>query len=235
MRRALVVLGLCAAWPATSWAGNLTLRGGAFFPRTDSNLFGDASELYTPAASAIGRGDPRGLDRNDWIGFTGGIEYNARLVRNVELGMSVDGYSRTIDTAYRKYTRPNGSEILQTLKLSIVPLGVSVRLVPAGRRGRLAPYVAVGADVFFYQYEASGDFIDFFDPGQPILPDDFRSDGVAPGFHVAAGLRLPLGRDFSLVGEYRYQWAKHDMDEDFSLNRIDLSGGGATLGFNIRF
>lgn len=205
------------------------------FPRTDGNLFSDASELYTPAASAVGRGDPRGLDRNDWIGFAGGIEYNARLVRNVELGVSVDGYTRTLDTSYRKYTRPNGSDILQTLKLSVVPLGVSVRLVPTGRRVRLGPYVAVGADLLFYQYEAFGDFIDFFDAQQPILPEAFRSDGVAPGFHVAAGLRVPLGHDVGLVGEYRYQWAKDDMDEDFSLNRIDLSGGGATLGFNIRF
>ena len=234
MRKALIVLVLAlTAWPATTWAGNLTLRAGAFFPRADSNLFSDATEFYTLDPLAGGR--PPGLSASDWIGVTGGIEYNGVLARNVEFGIHVDGYGRTLDTSYRDYTRQNDADILQTLKLTMVPSGVTVRFIPTGRRGRLAPYVGGGVDAIYYEFEAFGDFIDFFDPDQPILADSFRSTGWALGFHVLGGIRVPLGRDFNLVGEYRYQWAEDDMGGDFSLNRIDLSGGSATLGVNIRF
>ncbi len=235
MRRALVVLALFVAWPAVTEAGNLTLRAGAFFPRGDSNLFTDAYELYTPAANAIGTNQPPGVDMSDWVGFTGGVEYNFGIGSKAELGFSIDGYGRSIPTAYRDFTRDDGSEILQQLKLTIVPVGMTFRLLPTGGKGRVVPYLAVGADAFFYTYEAYGDFIDFYDPAQPVLYDYFYSSAVAPGFHVAAGLRFPMGHDFSLVGEYRYQWAQDDMDDDFSLNRIDLSGASVTLGFNIKF
>ena len=65
--------------------------------------------------------------------------------------------------------------------------------------------------------------------------DYFIDSDAAFGFHVARGLRVPLGDDFSLVGEGRYLWAKTDMGDDFRLNEIDLSGPSATLGLNIRF
>jgi opacity protein-like surface antigen len=221
------------ALPATTWAGNLTLRLGAFFPRADSDLFSDASELYT--LDPLSGGRPPGLEASDWIGFTGGIEYNFVIARNVEFGFHVDGYGRRLDTSYRDYTRESDADILQTLELTTIPTGVTVRFVPTGRRGKIAPYVGGGVDAIYYEYEAYGDFIDFFDPRQPIYFDAFRSDGWAFGFHVLGGVRVPLGDDFSLVGEYRYQWSEDDMGGDFHLNRIDLSGGSATLGFNIRF
>ena len=58
---------------------------------------------------------------------------------------------------------------------------------------------------------------------------------LASGFHVTAGLRFPLGDDFSLVAEGRYLWAKTDMGEDFRENEIDLGGPSATIGINLRF
>jgi len=233
MRKGLIVSVLAlTALPATTWAGNLTLRVGAFLPRADSDLFSDASELYTLDPLAPG---PPGLTSSDWTGFTGGIEYAGVVARNVEFGIHVDGYSRTLDTAYRDFTRDSGADILQTLKLTVVPTGVTVRIVPSGRRLRFAPYIGGGVDAIYYEYEAFGDFIDFFDPDQPIFLDSFRSTGWALGFHVAGGARFRLTRDFNLVGEYRYQWGEDDMGGDFLLNRIDLSGGSATLGFNISF
>ena len=46
---------------------------------------------------------------------------------------------------------------------------------------------------------------------------------------------MPLNSDFSLTGEFRYQWAETDMDDDFSLNRLDLSGASVTVGVHLRF
>ena len=117
-----------------------------------------------------------------------------------------------------------------------VPVGVTVRLVPTSRRSRIAPYIGAGVDAFFWKYEEFGDFVAFpFQPGDPIISDSFRSDGVAPGFHVAGGLRLFVSDDFGLTGEVRYTVAKANMKDDFVGNRIDLGGFGATVGVHFRF
>lgn len=234
MSRAWVVWGALALLvPASASAGNLTIRGGGFFPRGQSNLFDDISDLYTREGS--GDTQPRGVQTSDWDSFTGGIAYFSKVARNVELGVSVDGYERRFDTSYRSYTRPDGSEIRQTLRLRMIPIGLSLRFGPTSRRARFAPYVEVGGDAIDYQYEEFGDFIDFFDPSLPVISDSFLSNGWAFGFHAAGGLKIPLNPDFSIVGEGRYQWAKDHMDEDFHNNEIDLSGWSATVGFNIRF
>lgn len=229
MRRAMSVLtlGLMVAAPAAVSAGGLDLRVGGFFPRAESNLFQDDVSLYT-------------VENKDFRGVGGGVEFNVRLARNLELGFHVDGYGRSIDTSYREFVRPGGGEILQTLKLDIVPVGVSLRIVPTRHHARLAPYLAAGVDLFFWNYEEVGDFIRFVDPSLPIIPDHFRSDGVAPGFHVAGGLRVPLNHDISVVGEVRYQVAKeNDMGGDFfratDKNKLDLTGASATLGIHLDF
>jgi opacity protein-like surface antigen len=218
---ALGILGMAVSAERAA-AGGLDLRAGAFFPRAESNLFDDDTELYT-------------IDKNDWVGFSGGAEYNLNLSDNVELGLSVDGYSRTKDTVYRDFTRPSGREIEQTLKLTTVPVGATLKYVFNARRGAFTPYVGVGADIVYYEYEEFGDFIDFNSNDLDVVGDDFFDSGAAPGFHAVAGLRFPLGDDFSLTAEGRYLWAKKDMGEDFRQNEIDLSGPSATIGLNIRF
>lgn len=234
MRRtpALVTLALSSALLATaapSHASGLDLRLGAFFPSAESNIFSDAAQLYFV--------DPR----HDFTSFTGGIEYNAQIVNNVELGVSVDGYDKSLDTSYRDYLHPDGGEIRQTLKLDIVPIGLTLRFVPTGRRVRVAPYLAVGADLFYWQWREHGDFIDFRDADNPIVHDSFESDGWTGGFHVAGGLRVRVSHDFQITGEGRYQHAHTTMGDDFRPtepgfeNEIDLSGWSATVGVHIRF
>jgi len=234
VNRAWVMWGaLALAVPTSVSAGNLTLRGGAFFPRAESSIFYDDSELY----SSVGGGDvvPPGIDKSDWVGFTGGIAYFSKIAPNLELGVSLDGYGRHVDTSYRKYTRPDGSEIQQTLRLRTIPIGVALRLVPTSRRSKISPYLEFGGDAISYKYEEFGDFIDFFDDSLPVVTDSFVSEGWGFGFHVAGGLKIPINPDFSIVGEGRYQHADSQMDDDFSNHRIDLSGWSATIGFNVRF
>jgi opacity protein-like surface antigen len=226
MRRLVMVAAVgalaFALAPMRAAAGALDLRAGAFFPRADSNLFDDVNELFT-------------ADKDDWVGFTGGAEYSFSVADHVEVGLHVDGYGRTLDTEYRDFERPSGRPIEQTLKLTTVPVGATLRFVANPSRGAFTPYAGVGADVVFYEYEEFGDFIDFFDDDLPVSSDDFIDSGAAVGFHVAAGLRIPFGDDFSLVAEGRYLWAKADMGDDFRDNEIDLSGPSATIGINLRF
>jgi len=196
-------------------------------------------ELYVPLS--------RSLDsfewKREWIGFTGGVEYNHVLVDNVELGVHVDGYGRTVETSYRDFTYPypDGGEIYQSLRLTIVPSGVTLRLVPTGKRTKFAPYVGGGVDLVYYKYEEFGDLIDFFDPDMPVYSDAFFSDGVTFGLHAVGGVRFYFNRDFALVLEGRYLWADAEMGDDFSpnepglVNRIDLGGTSVTVGLHIRF
>jgi opacity protein-like surface antigen len=191
---ALATALLAAAAP--SHAGGLDLRIGAFFPQAHSNLFDDAATLFFV--------DPK----KDFRGLTGGIEYSTVLTDNVELGLSLDGFDRMHDSSYRDYTHPDGGEIRQTLKVSIVPLGATIRFVPTGRRVAVAPYLGLGADLFYWRWREYGEFVDFGDPANPIVADSFRSDGWKAGFHVTGGLRFRVTHDFAVVAEGRYQRAK---------------------------
>jgi hypothetical protein len=160
---------------------------------------------------------------------------------NVEVAVHYDYASKYVDTFYRDYERPGGGNIYQTLRLRMAPLGVSLRLLPTGKRVRVAPFVGGGVDAIFYRYEEFGDFIDFFDPDYPIYADHFIDDGVAFGAHAMGGVRFYLNRDFAIVGEGRYQWSGKDMGDDFLpnepgfVNRIDLTGWTWTVGVHVRF
>jgi hypothetical protein len=209
--------------PRIGVADGIEVRAGAFFPRADSgardewlyDLFQDHSELYT-------------VSRSDWVGAVGGIEFTRRLAPHFELALHVDGYSRTNDTTYRE----DGS-IPQTLRLSIVPVGLSLKFLASDKRAGLQPYVALGGDLVIWKYEAWGEFLDF--DTYDVWYSEFESTGVAPGLHAAAGVRVPISYDFSLTAEGRYQWAESDMGDDFQYNRIDLTGASVTVGFYVRF
>ncbi len=230
---AVFALGLVAASPAASWASGVELRLGGFFPRAQSDLFSDDAELYT--AEPTKAGPPR-LRARDWAGFYGGAEFSFNVVPHLEMGLSIDGYSRKLPTAYREFTRPDKSDIRQTLKLTLVPVGLSLRAMPLDRHAPVQPYLTVGGDIIFYDYEEFGDFIDFFSSNLDISSDSFKSDGAVLGGHAAAGLRVPVGSDFAITGEVRYQFAqKKQMGGDFNNNRLDLNGPSATLGVRLRF
>ena len=241
MRRAMAGLGLIllVAGTGRAEAGGLDLRIGGFFPRTrdcgipsaqsaEYTLFQDVCELFF-----VGEGD--------FDGVYGGIEYNQVLTDYVEVGIHYDYYSNTLDTSYRDYTRPDDSEIRQSLRLRVAPLGVTVRFLPTSKGHKIVPYVGGGVDALFYKYEEYGDFIDFFDPELAILPDHFVSEATAFGYHALGGLRVYLNRDFAVVGEGRYQWGSDDMGDDFApnepglVNKIDLSGWTFTVGVHVRF
>jgi opacity protein-like surface antigen len=208
---------------------------GAFFPRATSDLFADDVRLYLH--------DGQLLEKSDWIGWAGGISYNTKVAKNFEIGVDLNGYSRNLHTSYLAVTDPYGNEIRQELELDMLPLGVSFRLVPTKRSARFAPFVEVGPDVVFYEYKERGDFlVDPYDTncvtphGCDIVSDAFKSEGAAFGLHAGGGLRVRVNDDVSLVGQYRYYFVgKERLDEDFHGFQLDLNGGMATFGFNIRF
>jgi hypothetical protein len=237
MRRAcfLLAFALVAALPAAAFADGFEVRLGAFFPSTGAatdpdncttgcNIFQDTEALF-------------GATKAGWTGPFGGIEYSRRVAPHVEIGLHIDGYGRKRETQYRDYTwQDDDSPIRQTLQVSAVPIGLSVRLLPTKSRAGFVPYVTAGADIIIWDYREKGDFIDFGTPGLDVNYDEFKSSGATPGLHVAAGFRAPISYDLSLTAEARYLFAKKtDMGGDFSAYSIDLSGASATVGLLVRF
>lgn len=227
-RLILIAASVLLAGTGSALAQGLDLRFGGFFPRAHETLFEDDFELYA-------------IEKSDFYGPYGGAEYNHVVAPNIEVGISIDGYKRTVDSFYRDWLGESGREIRQELKFWTMPVGATVRVLPTRKGATFVPFVGGGVDAVFYEYEEYGDFIDFYDPELPVVADYFHDSGVAFGVHAVAGIRVYLNRDFAIVGEGRYQWAKKDMGEDFApnepglVNTIDLSGPSFTVGLHVRF
>jgi hypothetical protein len=230
MRRVMAaVLVTWALGSASAFAGNLELRLGGFFPKADSLLFQDNNELFRLEDSATG------VKKSDWAGFTGGLEYSWRTSGPLEIGVHLDAYSRTLDTAYVKYKRASGGPIFQTLRLDTVPLGATARFVTGDKHSRFQLYAGVGADLVFWEYTEDGSFIDFGNDFEIVEFDEFKSHGASPALHGVAGLRVGLNEDILFTAEGKYLKAvEQDMGEDFN-NRIDVSGASVTVGVHVRF
>ena len=95
---ALLVGGLIGLLPGEARASGIEIRVGGMQPRAKSILFDDSVALYD-------------VEKKDFAGVFGGIEFTKSLAPNIELGLSIDGYGREIPSVYRDFTRPSGREI----------------------------------------------------------------------------------------------------------------------------
>ncbi len=224
MRRAtlsLTLLALLVAGASRAGAGGFDLRIGGYFPRGNETLFQDV---------------PRSLlssGKSDFNGVYGGIEYNHMLMDNVEFAVHLDGYCRTVDTSYRDYTRPDDSEIEQSLSL---PHGPARRLAAVRadeQEDEASPRSSgAGVDADLLQVRGVRRLHRLRRSDSLPITRPTRSSRTAPrsAFHVLGRPPVYLNRDFAIVAEGRYQWAKDDMGDDFApnapglVNTIDLSG-----------
>lgn len=217
----LLALGLMGL-AGEARASGIELRLGGMVPRAKSILFDDDVALYN-------------VEKKDFAGAFGGLEFTKGLTSNIELALSVDGYGREIPTHYRDFTRPSKREIEQTLRLVIVPASAIVRLHRGGRYRTWTPYVGAGVAAMFWQYEEFGDFIDFDTKGQPVVFDSFKSTGATAGLVLNAGLRYRINEDFQVTADFRNFSGKQKMGGDFAPNQIDVSGAAFTIGFRLNF
>jgi hypothetical protein len=172
------------------------------------------------------------FDFNDFNSASLGVEYLVGFGDYFEAGAGIGFTNRTVDTIYDDYVRPDGSEIEQSLKLRIVPMSATVRVLPLGRFAAFQPYVGGGIGIYNWRYSETGDFIDFSVPGRTIFRDTYSATGTSIGPVAVFGARVPLG-NATIGGEVRYQKAEGDLDErDFLGPKIDLGGFhySATVG-----
>lgn len=173
------------------------------------------------------------FDFDDFNSGSVGAEYLVALGEFLEAGAGIGFTSRSVDTIYENFERPDGSEIEQTLKLRIVPMTATVRILPLGRSGVFQPYVGGGLGIYNWRYSETGDFIDFSLANRAIFRESYTASGTSLGPVAVFGARFPIG-NATIGGEVRYQKAEGDLDErDFLGPKIDLGGFhySATVGF----
>lgn len=173
------------------------------------------------------------FDFDDFTSGSVGADYLFALGDFLEAGAGIAFTSRGVDTIYENFERPDGSEIEQTLKLRVVPMTATVRILPLGRSSGFQPYVGGGIGIYNWRYSETGDFIDFTLPGRPIFRESYSATGTSVGPVAVFGARFPIG-SLMIGGEMRYQKAEGELDEnDFLGPKIDLGGFhySATVGF----
>lgn len=221
-----LVWGLIAilALPAFVAAGSVSFRIGYFEPRAESDLWVQNFQNLT-------------MEKADFNGFTfmGEADYFAGDHVNVCIG--VGAYEKQVKTSDREFEFEDGRPIRQTITLRIVPMEGSIKLYPAGREVPVIPYVGGGVGAYFWQYEERGDFVVNRSSNDPrLISGVFTTETVSPGYHVKAGIQIPVGRS-TVDAELKYVRAKGNLSDDYDpdFEPFDLSGIQLNFGASFWF
>lgn len=218
------LLGLLAvAAPAQAQDQGFSISVGYFAPRGEgSRVSGDVLNanrcIDTPFVC-----EPLLFDVGDFGGATFGGEYLIGIGKYVEAGVGVGFYQKTVSSIYEFVTRPDGTEIEQDVKLRVVPLTATLKVVPTGRDARFQPYIGAGIAALRWDYSETGEFVDA--DTSDIFRDTFTADGTEVAPVIFGGVRAPIGASTMIGGEVRYQKAEADLPaDDFLGDRLDLGG-----------
>lgn len=173
------------------------------------------------------------FDIDEFNGASVGGEWLFPLARHIEGGIGVSYSSQTVPSIYADFVDSDGTEIDQDLRLRLVPLAFTVRLIPVSPRSPIQPYVGGGIGLINWQYTEEGEFVDF-NAGREIFNARFANSGTNAGPIVLGGIRF-AGDAFSTGFEIRYQHATGDLDTDFAAPKIDLGGWTYNFTAGVRF
>ena len=221
---AALVMGVLAT-PAASAQQSIGFHFGGFSPRGE--------DARSPGDVLVRDLDFLAFNIKDFNSAAVGAEYLVGLGDLFEGSLGVGFQSRTVPAVYNDFVNANGTEIEQSLKLSMVPFTATVRVLPLGHHDAITPYFGAGVAVIRWQYKEFGQFLA---TDSTIFRGNFVGDGTATGPVILGGLRVPVG-SWDIGGEIRYQNAKGDLppDQDFFGTKIDLSGFTYVFTANVRF
>jgi len=182
------------------------------------------------------------LEKSDFNGAGLALEFGRTLTSRIDLRTGVDFTSAFARSESRDFTDMDDLPIEQDTSLRQVDLFASFEfaLTSRGRSigqysyvpSRFVPYVGAGGGFLWYQFQQSGDFVDFRD--MAIFRANYKSDGWTPSRHAFGGVHIRITPSISVTGEVRQIWANAEVNRDFStFEPIDLSG--LRLGVGIRF
>ena len=209
--------------------GFIMLRGQQNLQRAQSDLYDFTTRELT-------------LEKSDFNGPGLTLEFGKTLTSRIDLRTGVDFTSAFARSESRDFTDMDDLPIEQDTSLRQVDLFASLEfaLTSRGRSigqysyvpSRFVPYVGAGGGFLWYQFQQSGDFVDFRD--MAIFRALYKSDGWTPSGHAFGGVHVRITPNVSLTGEVRQIWADAELSRDFStFDPIDLSG--LRLGVGIRF
>ena len=173
------------------------------------------------------------FDIDDFKTASVGVEWLVPLGNFVEAGAGLGFSRRTVASVYSDFIDIDGTEVDQDLRLRLVPVAFTVRVLPLGQANALQPYFGAGLGVMSWRYSESGEFIDFA-RNREVFRDQYVASGNATGPVVVAGLRFG-GETLSAGGEIRYHGAEADLDDRFAGSKIDLGGWTYNLTVGVRF
>lgn len=229
----LLAMATGVAWPATAAAQQtLNVTVGGFVVRgEDARVGAGCGSCGRDADVLVANRSFFAFDVADFNAPTVGAEWLIPLGNFVEAGAGVSFSRRTVPSVYADFVDNDGSEVEQDLRLRMVPLAFTMRVLPLGQTSPVQPYFGAGLALVNWRYSESGEFIDF-SAGREIFRDTFVADGTARGPVALGGLRF-AGDAFSAGGEIRYQKAEGTVGSSFAADKIDLGGWTyqATIGF----
>jgi hypothetical protein len=221
-----LLAGACAiALPSVASAQQtLNFSLGGFVPRGfDARVQGD---------TLIENRDFLVFEMADFAGATASGEWLVPIGEYFEAGAGIGFYRRTVPTVYEDFVDDDGTEIDQDLRLRIVPVSFTVRVLPLGQSNGVQPYFGVGLGIFNWRYSESGEFVDFRD--DTIFRETYVADGSETGPIAFGGIRFAADR-FSAGGEVRYQAADAELPSEFAGSRLDLGGWNYLFTVGFRF
>lgn len=221
-----LLVGACMiALPAPAAAQQtLNFSLGGFSPRGfDARVDGD---------TLVENRDFLVFDMGDFTGGSVSGEWLVPIGEFFEAGAGIGFYRRTVDTVYEDFVDDDGTEIDQELRLRLVPVSFTVRVLPFGQSNGVQPYFGAGLGIFNWRYSEDGEFVDFRD--NTIFRESYVADGNATGPIAFGGIRFAAD-SYSVGGEVRYHAAEADLPEEFLGSRIDLGGWTYAFTVGLRF
>lgn len=202
----------------------LHFRVGMFTPDGESAYWADNALVFTGDAA-------------DFDDIALGADFRFGLGERLALVLSGDLYEGQEDQAYLDFEDTFGGDIFHTTTLDVGSLttGLVFNVLPRG--SVVVPYVGAGGGFYFWTLREEGDFIDFGDPaGDTIFTDFFEDEGEALGWYWLVGLEVPLGTQWSVFAEGRWQNVEDELSGDFAgFGDLDLSGRQIAGGLAWRF
>ena len=226
-----IIFGSLAA-PVASAQQSVSFYLGGFTPRA-LDARPDEDVLVANGTFLATQNQLKGIDIGEFNNVTVGGEWLFPMTRYVEGGLGLGLYQKSVPTVDTDFEHPNGSDIVQTLKLRIVPFAATIRFLPLGKDQPIQPYIGAGVGVYRWRYSETGEFV--YSDGS-IRNRNFVATGAATGPTILGGVRVPIGP--TRVGfEIRHQSAEGKVpgDELFTEGKIDLGGYNYLLTVGYRF
>jgi opacity protein-like surface antigen len=245
------VIFLIFLLPVLGFSDSISVRGGYFIPRANSDLW--TTEF-----------DQMNFTKSNFQNTTLGFVYERFLNREISLCIGIEGYSQNKAGSYRDYVAysftegdfafpadyyEGDSSVSHIFNVTITPIQVSLKFAPLGRQSSFIPYVGGGLTLFIWSVRMQGQMINFEDDSWVYLDPDYGDVQIYPivfvdardetkfslGYQAFAGIMVPFARRVAFEAELKYNIGKGSLTDFQGFEKFDLSGYQISLGINYWF